>query len=124
MDAIPSPVRAGTRGRDEAAATRWAVALLALATLLLVLVLCAVAAYLLLLARAFGADIGWMDLVRTDAAALAGLGMGVAAGWVVGVLGARALSRRVTWPPWATGTASALVGCAACALVLRVLGLV
>ncbi len=110
--------------RDTVAATRWAVALLALATFLLVLVLSAVAAYVLLLARALGADIGWMDLVRTDAAALTGLGAGVTVGWVVGLAGARALPRRVTWPPWATGLASCLVGCAACALMLGLLGLV
>lgn len=113
-----------TSPRHRATATRWTVAVLALATMLLGMAFAASAAYVLMFARALGAEVGPADLAPDAAEALVRVGPAVAVGWVVGVVAARLLSQRLTWPPWVTGLASGLVGCAACALALHPLGLV
>jgi hypothetical protein len=101
------------------------VAVLALATILLALALAASAAYVLMFARALGADVGPADLAPDAAAVVAEVLPGVAAAWLVGLLAARGLSgrspRSPRWP-WAAGLGAGLLGCLVGALVLYLAG--
>lgn len=108
--------------RRRAAVTRWAVAVLACASVLLLVALAASAAYVLLFARALGGEVGPADLVPDAVAALVHVGPAVAGGWVVGMAAARLLVTRVTWPPPVTGIVSGLLGCTACLVALDLLG--
>jgi hypothetical protein len=111
---------AATRARTSA--TRWSVAVLALATILLALALAASAAYVLMFARALGADVGPADLAPDAAAVVAEVLPGVAAAWLVGLLAARGLSGRSPRWPWAAGLGAGLLGCLVGALVLYLAG--
>ncbi len=96
--------------------------MLALATTLLVLAVAASAAYVLLFARALGADVGPADLAPDAADIVVEVLPGVVAGWVVGLLAAHGLSARSPRRPLVAGLGAGLLGCLVGALVQYLAG--
>jgi hypothetical protein len=108
--------------RRRATVTRWTAAVLAVGTVLLGVALAAAAAYVLLFARALGSEVGPVDLLPDAVEALVHGGPAVGGGWVAGMVAARLLVTRVTWPPPVTGLVAGLIGCTVCLVVLHLLG--